>query len=73
MLLKNLINNISDNKKNIFISGLSVDSNQVKKIIFFSLSKEINLMEKILSSKQLKMEPLLWYVPINVILKIKKL
>jgi len=38
MLLKNLINNISDNKKNIFISGLSVDSNQVKKnYIFFAI------------------------------------
>ena len=38
MLLKNLINNISKNKKNIFISGLSINSNEIKKnYIFFAI------------------------------------
>ena len=38
MLLKNLINNISQNKKNIFISGLTINSNEIKKnCIFFAI------------------------------------
>ena len=38
MLLKNLINNISKDKKNIFISGLSTNSKKVKKgNIFFAI------------------------------------
>ncbi len=38
MLLKNLINNISKDKKNIFISGLSTNSKRVKKgNIFFAI------------------------------------
>ena len=35
MLLKNLIKNISKNKENIQISGLSTNSKKVKKISFF--------------------------------------
>lgn len=38
MLLKNLINNISENKKNISISGLTSNSKKVKKnYIFFAI------------------------------------
>jgi murE/murF fusion protein len=38
MLLKNLIKNIPNNKKNIFISGISSNSNEVKKnYIFFAV------------------------------------
>ena len=38
MLLKNLIKNISKNKKNIFISGLSSNSKEIKKnYIFFAI------------------------------------
>ncbi len=38
MLLKNLINNISGNKKNIIISGLAINSQEVKKnYIFFAI------------------------------------
>ena len=38
MLLKNLIKNISKDKKNIIISGLSSNSNQIKKnYIFFAI------------------------------------
>ncbi len=38
MLLKNLIKNISKDKKNIIISGLSLNSNQIKKnYIFFAI------------------------------------
>ena len=38
MLLKNLIKNISGNKKDIFISGLSTNSKEVKKnYIFFAI------------------------------------
>ena len=38
MLLKNLIKNISRNKKDIFISGLSINSKEVKKnYIFFAI------------------------------------
>ena len=38
MLLKNLIKNISNNKKNIVISGLSTNSKDIKKnYIFFAI------------------------------------
>ena len=38
MLLKNLIRNISKNKKNIIISGLSTNSKKIKKnYIFFAI------------------------------------
>ena len=38
MLLKNLIKNISGNKKNTFVSGLSINSREVKKnYIFFAI------------------------------------
>ena len=38
MLLKNLIKNISKNKKNIFISGLSSNSKEIRKnYIFFAI------------------------------------
>ena len=46
MLLKNLIKNISKNKENIQISGLSTNSKKVKKILFFLQLKEANQMEK---------------------------
>ena len=42
MLLKNLINNLPKDKKNILISGLSTNSNEVKKNICFLPLKEIN-------------------------------
>ena len=35
MLLKNLIKNISKDKKDIIIKGLSTSSETVKKILFF--------------------------------------
>ena len=41
MLLKNLIKDISKDKKNIIISGLATNSKDVKKIIFFLLLKAI--------------------------------
>tara|TARA_B100001248_G_scaffold239402_1_gene204635 strand:+ start:1740 stop:1994 length:255 start_codon:yes stop_codon:yes gene_type:complete len=38
MLLKNLIKNIPKDKKNINITGLAIDSNQIKKnYIFFAI------------------------------------
>ena len=38
MLLKNLIKDISKNKKNIVISGISTNSNEIKKnYIFFAI------------------------------------
>ena len=59
MLLKNLIKNISKNEKKLFISGISTNSEEVKKkIIFFLLLKEIKIMEKNLYLKQFTKEPL---------------
>ncbi len=52
MLLKNLIKDIPKAKKNISISGLSANSKEVKKTIFFLPLKEINTMEKNLYTKQ---------------------
>ena len=46
MLLKNLIKNISKNKENIQISGLSTNSKKVKKNFIFLQLKEANQMEK---------------------------
>ena len=38
MLLKNLIKNIPENKKDIFISGISTNSKEIKKnYIFFAI------------------------------------
>ena len=59
MLLKNLIKDIPKEKKNIIISGLSTNSKEVKKTIFFLQLKEINLMEKNLLTMQLVMVHLL--------------
>ena len=42
MLLKNLIDKIPKSKENIKISGLSTNSTNIKKIIFFLRLKEIN-------------------------------
>ena len=58
MLLKNLIKNISKNEKKLFISGISTNSEEVKKITFFLLLKEIKIMEKNLYLKQFTKEPL---------------
>ena len=42
MLLKNLIKNISKDKKDIFVSGITTNSKEVKKkIIFFLQLKAI--------------------------------
>ena len=41
MLLGDYFNNIKNNYKKFFFSGISFNSNQVKKIIFFLQSKEI--------------------------------
>ena len=55
MLLKNLIKNISKDKGRKIISGLSTDSEKLKKILFLLL-KEINQMVRILLKTQLQME-----------------
>ena len=39
MLLKNLIRNIPKGKKNINITGLAIDSNQIKKKLYFFCNK----------------------------------
>ena len=46
MLLKNLIKNISEDKKKIIVSGISMNSKDIKKTIFFLQLKEITLMVK---------------------------
>ena len=47
MLLKNLIKNISKDKGKILLSqDFHLIAKKLKKIIFFLLSKEINLMVK---------------------------
>ena len=73
MLLKNLIKDIPKDKKNTIISGLSINSNDVKKITFFLLLKEKNLMVKIILRKQLKKVHLLLFVLKTVVLMIGKL
>ena len=52
MLLKNLIKEIPADKRNIFISGITSNSKEVKKIIFFLQLKEIDLMVKNLLKMQ---------------------
>ena len=73
MLLKNLIKDIPKDKKNTIISGLSINSNDVKKITFFLLLKEKNLMVKIILRKQLKKAHLLLFVLKTVVSMIGKL
>ena len=46
MLLKNLIKNISEDKKNNIISGISSNSKEIRKNYIFLLLKEISLMVK---------------------------
>ena len=54
MLLGNYFNNINKNYKNFSFSGISFDTKNIKKIIFFLQSKEIVLMVIDLFLKQLK-------------------
>ena len=61
MLLKNLIKDISKDKKNIKISGLSLNSKKVKRS-YFLLLKEIKLMVKNLLMRQFRMAPQLLFV-----------
>ena len=50
MLLKNLIRNISKNKKNIIISGISTNSKEIKKnYIFFAIRGKQNNGEKFIN------------------------
>ena len=50
MLLKNLIKNISKNEKKLFISGISTNSEEVKKnYIFFAIKGNKNNGEKFIS------------------------
>ena len=62
MLLRKLIKHTPKNRKNTFISGLSSDSNEVKKNFIFLLLKAIKLMEKTLLNLQLKKGQQLLYV-----------
>ena len=52
MLLKNLINNLPEKKKNIVVTGLSTNSKNVKKGHIFLQLKEVVLMEINLLKKQ---------------------
>ena len=53
MLLKNLINNLPEDKKKIVIKGLSVNSKEIKKGYIFFAIKGTNTMEKSILKKQL--------------------
>ena len=46
MLLKKIIKNLPSDIQSINIEGLSQDSRQIKKIIYFLRYREQNLMEK---------------------------
>ena len=69
MLLKNLIKNVSGRNKDIFISGISSNSKEIKKnFIFFAIKgKEIN-GEKFINDAISKVQ-LSSFVPKNVKLK----
>ena len=71
MLLKNLINSISKEKTKIVVSGLSTNSKEIKKIIFFLRLKEIRLMAKNILTMQYLTGPQLLFAPIEAKLKIK--
>ena len=51
-VVKNLIKNLPQDKRNISISGLSTNSNDVKKIIYFLPLKVIKIMVKIILKKR---------------------
>ena len=71
MLLKNLIKNISKNKKDIIISGLSTNSKEVKKnYIFFAIKGNKINGEKFIKDAVIKV-PLLLFVLKDVKLKLK--
>ena len=72
MLLKNLINNIPEDKKKIIIKGLSINSKEVKNGYIFLLSKEIIVTVKNLLKKQSIRARWQLYVQIIVNIKIKK-
>ena len=57
MLLKNLIKNIPENKKDFFISGISTNSKEIKKNYIFFAIKGNKQMAKNLYLRQSLMVP----------------